>query len=132
MNDLSASLGIGNLEFINERLRRIEEISLLYNKEFKNIPGLKKMSYDNDRKSSYWLYPILVERRNDFIKKMKEKNIPVSVVHLGIDKNTIFGGINNDLINQRFFDNNQIHLPINDQLSDDQIDYIINSVTSGW
>jgi perosamine synthetase len=63
---------------------------------------------------------------------MKEKNIPVSVVHLGIDKNTIFGGINNDLINQRFFDNNQIHLPINDQLSDDQIDYIINSVTSGW
>ena len=120
------------LEFINEKLRRIEEISLLYNKEFENIPGLKKMSYDNDRKSSYWLYPILVERRNDFIKKMKEKNIPVSVVHLGIDKNTIFGGINNDLINQRFFDNNQIHLPINDQLSDDQIDYIINSVTSGW
>jgi perosamine synthetase len=132
MNDLSASLGIGNLEFINERLNRIKEISNFYNEKLKDIPGLKKMIYTDDRKSSYWLYPILVERRNDFIKKMKEKNIPVSVVHLGIDKNTIFGGINNDLINQRFFDNNQIHLPINDQLSDDQIDYIINSVTSGW
>ena len=132
MNDLSASLGMGNLESINEKLQRIEEISLLYNKEFENVSGLKKMSYDDDRKSSYWLYPILVERRNDFIKKMKEKKIPVSVVHLGIDKNTVFGGIKNDLINQRFFDKNQIHLPINDQLSNDQINYIINSVTSGW
>jgi hypothetical protein len=62
------------------------------------------MRYRSDRESSYWLYPLLVEKRIDFINKMKDNGIPVSVVHLGIDKNMIFGGKDYSLVNQRYFD----------------------------
>jgi perosamine synthetase len=132
MNDIAASLGIGNLSTIDSKINRIKEIASTYRNYLSKIPGLKLMDYKDDRESSYWLFPLLVDKRIDFIKKLKEKNIPTSVIHLGIDRNTIFGGKRMDLINQRYFDDNQIHIPIHAELTDEDIEMIINTVKSGW
>jgi perosamine synthetase len=123
---------LGNLETIDDKFLRINEIAQYYNENLKNVSGLTQMKYNSDRKSSYWLYPLLVENRIEFIKKLKSLNIPTSVVHLGIDKNTIFGGINEELANQRFWDSNQIHIPINDELTDDDIIKIVSIIKEGW
>lgn len=131
MNDIAASLGIGNLEFFDEKLKRLDEIAEIYKKELSNVSGIKLLKYNSDRKSSNWLFPLLVEDRENFVKKMKSYNIPVSVVHLGIDKNEIFGGKDYSLINQRKFDENQIHIPINFSLDDMQIEKIINTIKKG-
>jgi perosamine synthetase len=132
MNDIAASIGLGNLQILDDKLKRIKYIADIYNNELKNVGGIKLMNYKSDRESSYWLYPIFVEDRINFINKLKENNIPTSVVHLGIDKNTIFGGKDNSLVNQRYFDDNQIHLPINDLLTDDDINKIIKTIRLGW
>lgn len=132
MNDIAASLGIGNLSQIDTKLSRIKQISSIYNTELSEVSGLKLMDYKEDRESSYWLFPLIVERRIDFINKLKEKNIPTSVIHLGIDKNTIFGGKRMDLINQRYFDDNQIHIPIHADLTDKDVELITNTIKSGW
>lgn len=132
MNDISASIGLGNLETINNKLNRIKKIAKLYEDNLKNISGLNLLNYKDDRESSYWLFPLLVENRVNFIKKMKENGIPTSVVHLGIDKNTVFGGKDETLIKQRYFDDNQIHIPINDNLLDEDIDKIIKTIKQGW
>lgn len=132
MNDIAASMGLGNLEIIDEKLKKIKTIADLYNKRLENIKGVVKMLYKEDRESSNWLYPILVSRRDDFVKKMKEHNIPVSVVHQGIDKNTIFGGKDNELRGQRLFDNCQIHLPINDEITIDDVEFITDIIKKGW
>jgi perosamine synthetase len=63
---------------------------------------------------------------------MKESNIPVSVVHQGIDKNSIFGGKKIELIGQRYFDDNQIHIPINSSLFIEDVDYIVKKINEGW
>jgi len=132
MNDIAASIGLGNLETIDSKLNRIQSIAKTYRESLQNIPGLKLMDYKNDRESSYWLFPMLVERRVDFINKLKDNNIPSSVVHLGIDKNTLFGGKDYSLINQRYFDDNQIHIPIHDKLSDEDVNKIIETIKNGW
>lgn len=132
MNDLAASLGIGNLSQIDTKLSRIKQISSIYNDKLSEVSGLKLMDYKEDRESSYWLFPLIVENRIDFINKLKEKNIPTSVIHLGIDKNTIFGGKRMDLINQRYFDDNQIHIPIHADLTDEDVELITNTIKSGW
>jgi len=131
MNDIAASLGIGNLEKINEKLLKIKNIAKIYENELNNVKGIKLLDYKTDRTSSYWLFPILVEDRNNFIKKLKSENIPVSVVHQGIDKNSIFGGTNYELINQRWFDDNQIHIPIHNELNDDDVYKIIKTIKNG-
>jgi len=131
MNDIAASLGIGNLEFFDKKLNRLNEISNLYRKKLSNVSGIELLNYNSDRKSSNWLFPLLVEDRTNFIKKMNSYNIPVSVVHLGIDKNQIFGGKDFSLTNQRKFDENQIHIPINFSLDDSQIEKIIRTIEKG-
>jgi perosamine synthetase len=132
MNDIAASLGIGNLSEIDKKMYKIKSIAKRYESELSNVKGLNLMNYKNDRESSYWLFPLIVEDRISFIKKLKEINIPTSVIHLGIDKNSVFGGKDESLINQRWFDNNQIHIPINSDLSDEDVELIINTIKSGW
>jgi perosamine synthetase len=132
MNDIAASIGLGNLEIIDEKLNYVRNIAKKYEESLSNIGGLKLLPYKNDRKSSYWLFPLLVEDRVNFINKLKSDGIPTSVVHLGIDKNTIFGGTDFTLLNQRFFDDNQIHIPIHDKLTDDNVEKIIKTIKNGW
>jgi len=132
MNDISASIGLGNLEKFNEKKERYLQIANIYNTELKNINGIVNFEYKDDRQSAYWLYGFHVENRIDFINKLKSNGIPSSVVHLGIDKNDLFGGKDMSLINQRKFDDTQINIPIHDGLSDEDIDKIISTIKSGW
>jgi perosamine synthetase len=128
MNDIAASIGLENLKFIDNKLEKIKNISKIYNSELNNVSGIDLMNYELDRESSYWLYPLLVNDRDLFINKMRDKKIPVSVVHQRIDKNTIFGNSSKILKNQQLFDQKQIHIPIHDNLNENQIDLIINTI----
>lgn len=132
MNDISASVGLGNLEVLDVKLKRYLEVANIYNNELKDLDGIKNFDYKDDRQSAYWLYGFHVERRVDFINKLKSNNIPSSVIHLGIDKNDLFGGKDMSLINQRKFDDTQINIPIHDGLSDEEVDKIVNVIKSGW
>lgn len=132
MNDVAAAVGLGNLEEFPSHLKRRSEIAAIYRKELSNLSGLQLLDYKDDRKSAYWLFTILVENRLDFIKKMKDQGIPVSVVHQRIDRFSVFGGKTPGLMNQEKFDEYQIAIPIHSDLSADDIHKIINTVKSGW
>lgn len=132
MNNYAAALGIANLEDINFVLLRRKKIAMKYNENLANVPGIKLFNYKNNSESSYWQWGMHVKKRENFIQYMKQNKIPVSVIHQGIDKNTIFGGKNIDLLNQRKFDETQIHLPIHSGLEEEQVDYIIDKIKKGW
>lgn len=127
MNDLSAALGLGNLHGINSRTRCRNEIANYYD----NRLALSCYTTIRDPGSSDWLYTILVDRREEFMKTMKDKGIPVSVVHVGIDRNEIFGG-KQDLPNQRYWDEHHVCLPIHSSLTDEDIEQVVQAVRSGW
>lgn len=132
MNDLAAAIGLGNLKEFPDQLRRIREFALVYRNELKDVPGLKTLEYKDDRESAYWLFTILVERRNDFIDKMKSENIPVSVVDRSINRLSIFGAKSEDLVNQEKFDDHQIAIPIHSDLNDRNVSKISKSINAGW
>lgn len=126
MSDYCAALGLGNLEGFNERLERVRQIADRYND---SLPP----EYIVAKKDgcSYWLYDLLVPDRRNFIKAMKARNIPVSVVHVGIDRNDIFGGTQ-DLPTQRYWDEHHVCIPIHSGLTDEDVDQIITAVRQGW
>lgn len=132
LNDYSASLGLSNLKNIKSRMKKRDAIVRTYIEKLKNVPGIRLFERKNDRVSANWQFGLHVERRADFIRKMKSAGIPTSVVHLGIDHNSIFGGKKMDLVNQRKFDETQIHIPIHDNLDKEQVDYIISVIKKGW
>lgn len=132
MNDYESALGIANLSSLNKRLKRRGQIAQQYRKHFRQFSGIKLFSYNSDRQSSWWLFGMHVERRNDFIRALKDRGVPCSVVHQRIDKHPIFGGLQKDLITQAKFDSTQIHLPVYDSLTNEQVSHIISSIQKGW
>ncbi len=132
MNDLSAAIGLGNLEDFHSNLKRRIEIAKIYREELKNVQGLQLLEYKNDRVCAYWLFTMLVENRIDFIKKLKEKDIPASVMHQRIDNNSVFGGITPGLINQEKFYDKQVSIPVHNGLTDDDVDLVLQEIKRGW
>lgn len=132
MNDLAAAIGLGNLDDFQSNLARRREIAVRYYEELKDIPGIKLLECRSDRESAYWIFTMLVERRIDFIKKMRGKGVVTSVVHLRIDRNSVFGGITQNLPNQEKFDKHQVSIPVHSELTDGDVELIIKSIKSGW
>ncbi len=131
MNNYAASLGLANLNGYLERLDNRRKLAEYYTRELANVSGIKLFEYSADRKSAYWLFGFHVEKRLDFIKALKSKDITASVVHQRIDRNKVFGGMS-DLPNQKVFDSTQIHIPIHDAISMDDCEYITKIIKSGW
>ena len=132
MNDLAATVGLGNLDGLKDNLSRRRKTAGLYREAFKDVAGLTLLNCSKDRQSSYFLFTVLVEKRERFIVSLKKRGIPASVVHLRIDKNSVFGGVTPGLTGQEKFNRMQVSIPVHQGLSDKDIGLIIRSVRSGW
>ena len=125
MNNLAAAVGLGNLHGVKERQARRKWVADQYDQ----IHGLTSANREG---SSDWLYTCIIDNRDDFIRMMRSKNIPVSVVHNGIDRNSIFGGIDRSLANQRYWDEHHICLPCHSGLTDEDVQKVCDAVRGGW
>jgi perosamine synthetase len=132
LNDLTAALGLGNLEDFSYIISRRKEIAKKYRQNLENIPGLKLLEYKSDRQSSNWLFTMLVEDRLGFVQKMNESNIPVSIVHQRIDRFSVFDGVTQGLVNQKKFSEKQIAIPLHSNLNNMEVENIIDIIKSGW
>jgi perosamine synthetase len=132
MNDLAAAVGLGNLEDFPARLARRQAIGACYRRQLAKVPGLQLLRLDPDRTHAYWLFTVLVERREDFIRKLASSGIPTSVVHLRIDHNSVFGGMRSDLPGQAKFNACQVAIPLHEGLADGDIERVVSCVRGGW
>jgi len=132
MNDYAAALGLANLEDLDFILARRREIAARYRSALKNVVGVQLLKDCNDRKSASWLFNFHVEKRESFIRALKDRGIPASVVHLGIHKYSVFNQQNKHLPNQSRFDQSQISIPVHQKLGDDDVQMIIEAIQKGW
>jgi perosamine synthetase len=132
LNDLAASVGLGNLPDVRKNIGRHREIASIYGRELANLAGLAQLRQHDDRESSCWIWTALFERRDDFIRAMTARDVPVSVVHQRIDRNSVFGRVNTDLPNQSYFDDHQAALPVHIGLTDDDVASVVRAVRAGW
>lgn len=132
MNDLAAAVGLGNLIDFPQRLLRRQTLGNRYREELAGIPGVKLLRHESDRTHAFWLFTMLVDRREDFIRKLQSAGVPSSVVHLRIDHNSVFGGLRDDLPGQATFNERQIAIPVHEGLTEDDVALIVKTIRSGW
>ncbi|HWX17784.1 MAG TPA: DegT/DnrJ/EryC1/StrS family aminotransferase [Chthoniobacterales bacterium] len=132
LNDLGAAIGLGNLEVFPQVLARLREISNRYRREFSAVRGLTLLESKPDRRSADWLFTMLVERRDDFLRALQSRGVPASVLHQRIDRNSVFGGRRKDLLNMDRFNDHQASVPLHAGLSDEEVGTVIATVKAGW
>lgn len=132
MNDIAASIGLGNVEDIQKILKKRDKIVRMYRTHLKSVPGIELFEEKEDRKSAHWLFSIHVQKRKDFCKMMKSRGIEVSVVHLRIDRNTILKKMRSSLPVLEKFSQTHVSLPLHQFLTEEDVLSIIGAIKKGW
>jgi len=113
MNDISASIGLEQMKYINKIVKKNQINGEFFNKNLKNIKGIKLIKKNENHKISYWIYTLHIEKfRNEFVKYMQKKNIAVSRVHERNDIHTAFKDFRANLPGLEKFNSTQISIPV--------------------
>jgi perosamine synthetase len=132
MNNVAAGIGLGNLKTLKARLARHQYIAQRYLDGIHEDESLRLPDYKDNRQSSWWFFPLLVEQRGDFVRAMQAREVACSVVHRRIDKNSLYAEFMREMPGQNEFDKLQINLPVHVGLSDEDIEKVIEAVHAGW
>ena len=132
MNDVCATIGMENMEIAQENIYAAMNNAKFYEDELKHLDGIELPQMAEDRKSSYWLFTMLVENRSDFTHMMGSKGIAVSRVHERNDKHTCFKKFRKDLPGLESIIDKMICIPVGWWLSAEDRRYIIDSIKEGW
>ena len=138
MTDIMGALGLGQLSRYEGMLKRRSEIAKKYDNAFK-VAGIYTLPHFSDKYiSCYHLYitrvpDINAEQRNEIIVKMAEKGISCNVHYKPLPMHTAYKNLGFDIKNYpnsyKFFEN-EITLPLHTHLTDEQVDYIIDTYIS--
>ena len=126
MNDIQAAIGLAQLSHLDEDNARRTAIADLYRQKLSNVPGIRLLSYKDNRKSSYHLFSILAEKRNDLVNKLRDAGVDVGVHYRRNDLYPMYQ--KHDLPNTEYFWQREISLPMHLQLTDEQVEYITDVI----
>jgi dTDP-4-amino-4,6-dideoxygalactose transaminase len=132
MNDISATIGLANLSLLDDTLSTHKDNAAYYNKRLRGIPGVTLLRNDAWVKSSYWLYTIRVQRREDFMRMMKEKGVEVSRVHERNDKHSCVKEFAALLPNLDVVCKDMICIPVGWWITEEDREYIVDCINGGW
>lgn len=132
MNNISAAIGLGNLPSYRARLARRAEIAARYREAFRGINGVRLLRLEEGAESSWWLFTLRVDRREDFARAITSRDVPVTVVDRRIDRHSVFGGERADLTGAALLDAEQIAVPLHEGLSEEDVAHVIAAVKAGW
>ncbi len=128
MNDIIATFAIAGVDHFEEPAARRKEIGKKYRAELAKCQKTKLLVYYSDREPNYQIFPVHVSDRLAFAKYMREHKIMVNINNRRNDIYPMFGGLSEDLKNTARADEDVILLPIHSDLTNDQVDYIIEKV----
>jgi dTDP-4-amino-4,6-dideoxygalactose transaminase len=132
MNDVCATIGLGNMEEVDNNLSWVRNIARKYDMALAKVPGIKLTQIKPDRLSSYWLYTFQVDNRSEFVNMMTREGISVSRVHERNDKHTFVKDFKCALPNLDRIIEKQICIPCGWWLTDKDTDHIIHCIKRGW
>ena len=129
MNDVSASVAIGNLALAHENVQIHRRNAQIYDGAFQGMKSITRPPRQPG--GSYWLYSILVQKgtKEEFMAFMKERGIETSPVHHRNDQYEATIQFQEDeLPGVDYFSQRQVSIPVGWYLTQEDRDHIIKSV----
>jgi len=135
MTDIMAALGLVQMERYPEMLKRRQEMVARYNEAFKDLHVAVLNHKDTDHCGSHHLYLVRLlgktrEEANKVIEKMAERGIATNVHYKPLPMMTAYKALGFDI---RDYPNaynlfvNEITLPLNTKMTDEDLEYVIEN-----
>lgn len=132
MNNVNATLGLVQLESINQIIEAHISNGKYFDENLKGIPGIELLNYYQGSEPSYWLYTLKVENRDGFIKKLAENDIMASELHKRNDLHSYLNDYPSELpVLDKFYER-LVHLPCGWWVNEIDREKIVEVIKSGW
>jgi dTDP-4-amino-4,6-dideoxygalactose transaminase len=132
MNDINASIGICNLPYTKDVVKLHRENGQYFQEKLKDVSGITLLENNPKCESSYWIYTMHVENRNNFIRHMKENKIEISQVHDRNDKHACLSEFRSLLPSLDKISQSMICIPCGWWVSPEEREYIVDTIKKGW
>ena len=132
MNDVCATVGIENLKHAGDIIKKHQSNAAYYDQHLKDVNGVTLLTRHNDMESAFWIYSLLVEDRDKFMKHMKDCNIVVSQVHERNDKHSCVREFKTSLPTLDKIIGKVVSIPVGWWITEEEREYIVNCIKKGW
>lgn len=132
MNDINAAIGSENFRHMKEITDAHRENAKYYDEHLKGVEGIKLLKREKGFDSSFWIYSILVDRRDDFARHMKECGIATSQVHERNDIHTCVSKYRSILPNLDKTIGKISAIPVGWWVTPEEREYIVECIKKGW
>ncbi|MBU3934967.1 DegT/DnrJ/EryC1/StrS family aminotransferase [Patescibacteria group bacterium] len=131
MNNFNAVMGMVHMQELDKILAYQKKLNNLYRTLLKNIKGIEFLPQKPD--DTHWLMTILVDRRDDFAKKLKNAGIETNTVHIRNDVYKVFKSYaNGSFPNMDKVELKYLCLPMHFKITPSNVKEICNIVKKGW
>lgn len=132
MNNVNATIGLVQLETIEELIEKYITIGKYLDLKLNGLPGLETVVHHPNSQSSYWLYTLKVDRRNEFIKMMTDNGFMASEIHKRNDRHTYLNDYPSEMPNLDKFYSKLVHIPCGWWVTIEDCDKMIELIKKGW
>ena len=132
MNDIAATLGIENFKHLDEIVSKHQENAQYYDEELSDVGDVELLERKSNHKSSFWIYSLLVERKDEFMEHMKKHNIMVSQVHERNDIHSCVKEFERNLPTLDKITPRLIAIPVGWWVTKKEREYIVQTIKKGW
>lgn len=126
MNDIAATIGIENFKYLDKIVNKHRENAKYYDEMFKD--KIKYVPENLKGKSSYWLYTIHTNNRDELMQKLKEEGIMSSKVHSRNDTHSMFSRFKRDLPGVEEFNRTHLCIPVGWWVTEEDREFIAKKV----
>jgi len=132
LSNLLAAIGLAQLEYIEETIKKKIRVAKTYNKHLGKIKGITLPYESKDVRNVYWMYGILIEddfgiSRDEVKKKLFEKGIDTRFFFTGMHKQPVFNQKGNFPVSEQL-GKKGLYLPSSTNLTERQIGHICNCI----
>jgi dTDP-4-amino-4,6-dideoxygalactose transaminase len=132
MNDVCASVGNENLKYAHDIVNVHQSNAKFYDDSLSTVSGVTTLQRHAGHESAFWIYSMLVDNRDNFMKWMKECGIVVSQVHERNDKHTCTREYISKLPSLDRTIGKVISIPVGWWVTDEDRQYIAECIKKGW
>lgn len=132
MNNVNATIGLVQMQYVREIIGRYIANGKYYDRELTGIDGVTLPYYYPGTEASYWLYTMKVERREDFIKMMESNGVMASPLHHRSDTHSIFHDSLRELPGMEEWYNSFVHIPCGWWVTEEDRLKIVSLIKKGW
>ncbi|MDA9723585.1 aminotransferase class V-fold PLP-dependent enzyme [Candidatus Pelagibacter sp.] len=111
INDMTSTIGIEQMKFVNQILKKNNENGIFFDNELKKIKGIDIVKRQKNEFNTFWTYTLLSNKKKLIESHLNKNNVQCFQVHPRNDNYSIFKKYKKKLPNLDKFSKRELNIP---------------------